>query len=454
MTAPGWINRKNIYFFGLALMVISLPTSKFLMSIAQFTMIFNWLLDRNVISKFRRFFSDRAAMAVVSIFFIHVIGVLWSSDLNYASKDLRIKLPLLALPVIIATSPKLKKMEFYHLIVLFIAANVFSSMLGVVKLITRDVTEIRDISVFISHIRFALMIALAVFSGCYLFFKNDYTSKPVRWLILLASIWLLFYLLIMESATGLGVMFITTLIVLLLYVFHQKRLFPKLVAAMLLIGLPAFMFLVMRSLYLEIVPKEPFYHDNLEEFTEKGNPYTHDSRLIGFENGNWVGQYIQMEEIRSEWEKRSAMPFDSLDRSGQSLRFTLIRFLTSKGLRKDADGVRSLTQEDITAIEKGVATINDLREGSMISRIKTLIWEVEIYRQTGYIKNLTLMQRLEFWRAGIRIISQNVLFGVGTGDIDNAFKEMYKEMETVLPQNQWWRTHNQYLTVFATLGIF
>jgi O-antigen ligase len=61
---------------------------------------------------------------------------------------------------------------------------------------------------------------------------------------------------------------------------------------------------------------------------------------------------------------------------------------------------------------------------------------------------------LEFWRAGINIIRENLWFGTGTGDIDNAFKQMYPKMKSQLPPDQWWRTHNQYLTVFATLGIF
>jgi hypothetical protein len=454
MKIPGWFSRKNIYVFGLALMVVSLPTSRFLMSIAQFIIIFNWLLDLKVIGKFRQFFSNRAAMVVVSIFFIHVVGVLWSSDLNYASKDLRIKLPLLALPIIMSTSPKLSRSDFYNIMLLFISANVFGSFISVGKLLSGDFDNIRDIFIFISHIRVGLMIALAIFAGMYLFFQKNYANGLIRTFSLIASAWLLVFLLISESVTGLGLLGITTVLLLIVFVFKQKRYHLRVAVVVLLISLTLVLFLWLRNLQNEIVPREPFYHENLDTHTSRGNPYTHDSTIIGFENGNWVGQYIQNWEMATAWNKRSNLPFEGPDRSGQPLRYTLMRYLSSKDLRKDADGVEALSDDDIAAIEKGTASVNEKETHGIIDRIKTVVWEIELFRHYGYLTGHSVVQRLEFWRAGLHIISQNPLFGVGTGDIDNAFKKAYVEMQTQLPPDQWWRTHNQYLTVFATLGIF
>jgi hypothetical protein len=454
MKFPDWISRKNIYIFGLALMVVSLPTSKFLMSIAQFIIIFNWLFDLKVMGKFRQFFSNRAAMVVVSVFFIHVIGVLWSADLGYASKDLRIKLPLLALPIIMSTSPKLSRSTFYNFMLLFISANVFGSFISAGKLLTGNYENIRDIFIFISHIRVGLMIALAILAGVYLFFQKNYANGLIRTISLIASAWLLIFLLISESLTGLGVLGITALLLLIVFVFKQKRYALRVAASVLLISVPLGLFIWLQNLQREIVPQEPFYHVNLQTHTSRGNPYTHDSTLIGFENGYWVGRYIQNWELATTWNKRSDLHFEGLDLSGQQLRITLMRYLTSKGLRKDADGVDALSDEDIAAIESGIASVDIKETPGIINRIKIVIWELELFRHYGYLKGHSVAQRLEFWRAGLHIISQNPLFGVGTGDIDHAFKEAYREMQTQLPPGQWWRTHNQYLTVFATLGIF
>lgn len=453
MKIPGWLNRTNIYHFGLALMLVSLPTSKFLMSIAQFILIFNWLLDREVIGKFRRFFSNKAALIIASVFFIHVIGLLWTSDFAYASKDLRIKLPLLALPVIISTSPRINRRTFYHLVTLFIAANVFGSLVSIVKLVTSDVIEIRNISVFISHIRFALNLSFAVFAGMFLFFRNDYAPGHLRWLFLVVSLWLFVFLVLMESITGLGVVLITSMILLLLFIFHIRQLYLKLASLLVMIAIPVSVFFLLQSIYHQVVPKEPFFHENLDKFTSRGNPYFHDSTLIGIENGHWVGQYLEMDELKAAWNERSNFNFDSLDQRVNPLRFTLIRYLTSRGLRKDADGVAALSNDNVKAVERGIASVDQLKETSFKNRLKIVIWEIEIYRHSGNLKDNSVTQRLEFWRAGTKIIGENFFFGVGTGDIDRAFKEMYPKMKSQLPPEQWWRTHNQYLTVFATLGL-
>jgi O-antigen ligase len=64
------------------------------------------------------------------------------------------------------------------------------------------------------------------------------------------------------------------------------------------------------------------------------------------------------------------------------------------------------------------------------------------------------MQRLEFWKASIGIIRENLLLGVGTGDMNIAFREQYEKMNTKLAPDQRWRSHNQFLSIFIGFGIF
>ena len=109
----------SLMYYALILLVVSIPLSEFGMSVAQFLLLGLWvfegiskksaitasghetgLLSRigaNLICKFRMLLNNPAAMVVISLYFLHIIGTLYSSDINYALKDLRIKLPLLAL---------------------------------------------------------------------------------------------------------------------------------------------------------------------------------------------------------------------------------------------------------------------------------------------------------------------------------------------------------------------
>ncbi len=101
------VNHSALYFTGLVITIISLPLSQFALSVGQFVLVGNWLLEMNFKSKIKSFLSNKAAIILVSLFLLHVAGLIYTTDFNYALKDLRIKLPLLALPIIFATTQPL-----------------------------------------------------------------------------------------------------------------------------------------------------------------------------------------------------------------------------------------------------------------------------------------------------------------------------------------------------------
>ncbi len=433
-------------------MIASLPLSKFMMSVAQFVLVFNWLFDVKVIGKFRAFFKNRAAMVIVSIYLLHVIGLLWTSDFQYALKDLRTKLPILVLPIILSTSPLVGKRHFHHLMVLFLAANVVGSFFSMHELLTKDIIEIRKISLFMSHIRFSLNICVAVFAGGYLVVKGGYGNAAARILISLAVIWLMIFLVILESVTGLVVFTATVMILLIVNIFTNRSRSLKIASIAAVVGIPLFIFLYLDNIYSAMMPDQPFMAAGTDSLTSRGNPYSHD-RTLGVENGHWTGQYIQYWELKTAWNQRSNIDFDSTDRAGNPVRRTLIRYLTSEGLRKDYDGVYALSEQDIHAIEKGIANVSELTETSLTTRIRTIFWEFDQYRTSGYLSGHSVVQRLEFLRAAARIIAKHPVIGTGTGDIYNAFKQEYVEMKSQLQPQFRWRTHNQYISIFATFGV-
>jgi len=65
----------------------------------------------------------------------------------------------------------------------------------------------------------------------------------------------------------------------------------------------------------------------------------------------------------------------------------------------------------------------------------------------------SVVQRLEYWKAALGIISSNPIIGVGTGDIQDAFDEQYEIMHSHLSDRWRLRAHNQYLTMFAVFGV-
>ena len=158
-------------------------------------------------------------------------------------------------------------------------------------------------------------------------------------------------------------------------------------------------------------------------------------------------------ELKMAWEERSKIPFYQKDSNDQDIRITLIRYLNSKGLRKDYQGVKALSDDDIKNIEKGIANYNYTKFISIKSRLYKLFWEYQNYRMNGDIQGHSVIQRIELWSVSIDLIKKYFWFGAGTGDLPDVFKEELTIQNSPLKETRM-RSHNQFLSIFIAFGIF
>ncbi len=56
---------------------------------------------------------------------------------------------------------------------------------------------------------------------------------------------------------------------------------------------------------------------------------------------------------------------------------TLYRFLSSKGLRKDKNGIDALSPEEIQAIENGIPNVDLMGKSGLFQRIHQTCWKLE-----------------------------------------------------------------------------
>ena len=98
------------YFLGLAMMAASLTLSPFLMSVSQFYLLAVWLFLGDPLKvKLQRFLHNKVALVLVSLYVLHLIGLAYTSDFQYAFKDLKVKLPLLTFPLFLSSTKPLDK---------------------------------------------------------------------------------------------------------------------------------------------------------------------------------------------------------------------------------------------------------------------------------------------------------------------------------------------------------
>jgi len=148
------------------------------------------------------------------------------------------------------------------------------------------------------------------------------------------------------------------------------------------------------------------------------------------------------------------LDYDGDDEKGQVLKITLIRYLNSLDQRKDARGMENLNDQDIVNIEQGIANHHYTKKFDPRTRIYKFLWEYQALRRGDNPKGLSMVQRLEYWRAAAGIIQDHFWIGVGTGDMDEAFSVQYEKMNTKLPPEFRHRSHNQFLAIFTAFGLF
>lgn len=446
----GWISHRNFYLLGLLTILCGLAWSNVLMSIGQLILLGNFILELQFKKKFKKL--NKVAWLFVGFYLLHLLGLLWTENFDYAIKDLRVKLPLLALPIIIGSSPNLKRKEWVLLIYVYLSTLLILSFVSLYKLIQFGDDfgfDKRSLSIYISHIRYGLNIALAAIVSFWLGGKNR--NKFYFFL----GLWFFAALVSFELYTGLICFFVAAVVV---FLFVPKELSIKWKYSI----LGGFIFVFLGLLYYswEVYReyKEPikasYNQDVHKKYTEAGNYYNHDFDDLRITNGLYISRYVSYDELRTEWAKRSDFDPKGKDNKNQFLESTLIRYLTSRGLTKDSVGLSKLTNREIKAIENGVANYRYLELNPIELRLHKTFYELEVYNRIGYADGASLAMRLEYWKTAWNIFIDNYFLGVGTGDVKEAFQQQYEEDNSWLSEKYRRRSHNQYLTFALTFGLF
>lgn len=451
----------NVYYFSVVLLAASLPLSVFTTSLAEIILILNWLREGDFKGKWRKLQDRKAFFFIAGVYILHLAGLIYThaSNHSYALHDLRIKLPVLILPLIFASSPSFEVKKLRFILLVFASATIVSSLVSFavfLGILDFEYYDFRDISIFISHIRLALMVNFSIFILLFYMLRPNKELRIKKSYILycsMAVVWLIFFLVLLKSLTGLFILSIMSLVLAWIYSSRITDVAPRFIIRSLIIVIPLLMASFLSRSIGRFYYTEEVDFSRLEEFSPSGNIYFHDTTLLARENGHYVWLYLCEKELRNEWNKISELSYDGKDYKGQQLKYTLIRYLSSIGERKDSTGVHALGIDDIHAIENGMANRIFTRKYSLYPRIYEVIWEIDGYLKGGDPSGHSVAQRIEYLTAAKSIIKDNWIIGVGTGDVQDSFNRFYESSGSQMKENYRRRAHNQYVTFLLSFGI-
>ncbi len=282
-------------------------------------------------------------------------------------------------------------------------------------------------------------------------------SKFKIWQIIgfvIMGIWFVGFLFLLEAVTSIVILLLISIGYLIVRLLNTMVVWQKIALFAVAIALPTIFVLHVMNIVTQATTVPEIEFSKLERYTKLGNEYIHDTVSLKIEDGKYVGLYLCYDELIPEWNKRSNIDYYGRAEAGHMMSVTLLRYLTSKDLRKDAEGVGALTDDDISMIERGVANYHYIYSPGLRTRLLKMIMGYEVYKQTGNPSGSSIMQRYEYLRASFKIINDNFLFGVGTGDLENEFYSEFTVMNSSLEQQFRYHAHNQYLGIFVALGLF
>ena len=423
----------------LAVWAFMLPLWNLGMSVAMFFLLF--VSVATAIGKktfvFLPVLKNPIYLSFLVVWFLILLGVFRGGENNLLWKEIKTLLPLVLAPLFLQNLYPLSKSEESVIWKVFFSAVGISAFVCVIYAVVKyPLPEPRSASLFISHIRFSLMAVLALIGAWGL---PNVISLPFK--IALSIVVLLFFFFV-GTLTGWGF-----LIVLIIVLFASMSGRNKLIVVGSVFTLASVLFFFLSR----NIDATNFQPEQIQ--SARGEKYIHQSSNFQTENGNRIFINIAPLELDSAWIGRTNRPLLQKDSRGQLIQTTLIRYLASKGLSKDAAGIQQLSDTDISNILAGNTNCNEPRWNALEKRWHQIVFEYQTFKSGENPSGHSVFQRLEYYKAAKFIIQQNLLFGAGPGNVKQAYHEAYIQTSPNLDEKVQHAVHNQFLSYWIAAGI-
>lgn len=118
-------HRKAHYFIAI-LIAFTLPFGKITPLFIGLLLV-NWIVEADFKTKFNNFIKNKLAVLFVSLYLIHVLGLIYTNNMASGLFDIQVKLSLLIFPFIFASKPLLK-IELHKVFYAFTIGLVYASI--------------------------------------------------------------------------------------------------------------------------------------------------------------------------------------------------------------------------------------------------------------------------------------------------------------------------------------
>jgi O-antigen ligase len=207
--------REKLIYASCIGLFIGLICSKFLLTLSMIALVVFGVLSPNLKQDWKRIWTNKSFTATLGVFMLFLGSALLSDNAPESMNRLRIALPMLLLPIAFALLPTFSKKTYQELLSIYFYLMV-AACIGV--LINYGMHyEAMQQRLIVSkaiptpngeHIRFSLMINLAVFAGFWLLQQQFYWKKTAeKWLMGTLVLFLIITLHLLSVRIGILVLY-------------------------------------------------------------------------------------------------------------------------------------------------------------------------------------------------------------------------------------------------------
>ena len=290
MNNRGSIHHK-IFYYSLILVAATLPFSLLANSISIIALTLNWLIEGDYSKKIKSIKNNLLFYIFISFYVMHIIGMLYTTNIHDGFFELQKKLSLLVFPFVVFTSQKLNQQEIKNILKSFLLSILISSLICFINAFYRnhidpfpetdwlyfsyrDLTEI----IGIQPTYLALFVSFAILISFYLIKEGSHVHSFFKKIFFYSiSFFLVVFLFMISSRTEITA-FLIILFSGIIYFFYKRN---KLLKGLLIASIS---FLIFVSLICQIpVAKERFL------------------QVFGIQNNDvWINQYGKGKETQPD----------------------------------------------------------------------------------------------------------------------------------------------------------
>lgn len=212
------LSKQQLIFFSMILMLVSLFTSRFLLSVGFILFLFLTCFHKNILRQLISFIRNPFLLGMSFLFLIPLVSWFWTDDKNMWMHFIRIKLPLFLFPIAFAGNWQLSSKQWRWIVYSFLIL-VFAGCCWSLWQYAQNIHAIHEqylrAKVFSTplendHVRFSLLVCIAIICSVLLMMKYIPKSKWLPAAVL--CVVFIIYLHLLSARTGLISLYIFLLL--------------------------------------------------------------------------------------------------------------------------------------------------------------------------------------------------------------------------------------------------